>query len=48
VNLLEGLISGIGQTFVTLHDSWQSRHPISSVHRTNNEANPLQKKYQRG
>jgi len=42
---LEGLISGIGQTFVTLHDSWQSKRPISSIHRTNDKANPLQEKY---
>jgi hypothetical protein len=38
---LNELTSGIGPIFVTRHDRWPSKHPTSSFHRSNEEADPL-------
>ncbi|HYK50017.1 MAG TPA: hypothetical protein VEU94_09845 [Terriglobales bacterium] len=41
VSLFEELISGIEPTFVTRHDRLQLKHPISSIHRGKEQADPL-------
>jgi hypothetical protein len=41
IGLLDELISGIEPIFVTRHDRWQSKHPTCSIHRSNEEADPL-------
>jgi len=43
VTLLEELISGIEPIFVTPLDRRQSKHPISSIHHLEQEADRLQK-----
>ena len=43
VSWLEELISGIEPIFVTPHDRRQSKHPISSIHHLEQEADRLQK-----
>ena len=43
VTLFEELISGIEPIFVTPLDRRQSKHPISSIHRLEQEADRLQK-----